>query len=549
MISTSISVRRCAHALFLAAGAALAGCGGGGNGTALTLPASTAGTSGTSGTATPAPFNTTPVASAQIDAAVARLDGLAADVMQRTKIPGMAVAVVKDGKVVYAKGFGVRRVGAPERIDPDTVFQLASVSKPIAATVVAGLLDGGALSWDTPAATRLPGFALSDPAITQQATIGDFFAHRTGLPGAIGDKLEDLGYDRAQILQRMRYVPLLSFRDTDRYSNFSLTAGAQAAANSYGTEWAALSERVLYAPVGMTSTSSRFADFIQRTNRATPHVQKDGGYQALYQRQPDEQSPAGGVSSSANDVARWLTLLLQNGSYNGRTIYTAAALQPAISEQVANGPVPADPSVRRNHYGYGFNVGPSSAGRLKLSHSGAFMLGAGTAFTALPAAGVAIVTLTNAAPIGAAEALNLSFEELVESGKTSRDWLPAFAERFQGFYVPEGSLAGQQPPAQPVAPLGDNAYTGTYASSYYGNAVVEAGGGGLVLRMGPTGARVFSLRHWSGNTFVFDLSGENAPPGSVARVDFAPGASGVSGSLKMDYYDEDLTHGTFTRTP
>lgn len=540
MIFATIPVRRGVHVLCLAAVAALAGCGGGGSTNALI--------SSSGGSASPPPINATPVTSAQIDAAVAKLDQLAADVMQRSKLPGMAVAVVKDGQVVYAKGFGVRRVGSPERVDADTVFQLASMSKPMAATVVAGLVGGQGVTWDTPAATRLPDFSLSDPAVTQQVTIGDFFAHRSGLPAAAGDKLEDLGYDRQQILQRMRYVPLLPFRTTYGYSNFGLTAGAEAAANSYGIDWATLSERTLYAPLGMNATSSRFADFMQRANRASPHVLQDGSYQALYQRQPDAQSPAGGVSSSVNDVAQWMTLLLQNGSYKGRTVVRAEALVPAITGQIVNGPS-NDPTVRPNYYGYGFNVGTTTAGRVKLSHSGAFMLGAGTAFTVIPAAGVAIVTLTNAAPVGAAEALNMTFEELVESGKPSADWVPLFAQRFLPFYTPEGSLAGQQPPSQPVPALGSNAYTGTYVSSYYGNAVVEASGSGLVLKMGPTGARIFPLRHWSGNTYVFDLSGEKAPHGSISRIDFKPGASGVSGSVAIEYYAEDIARGTFTRAP
>jgi CubicO group peptidase (beta-lactamase class C family) len=532
--TNNLTVRRSAFALLLAASAALAGCGGGG---------------GSSAAPSPTPFNTASVPSAQIDAAVSQLDAMAADVMKRSNIPGMAVAVVKDGQVVYAKGFGVRREGSPELIDANTVFQLASMSKPIAATVVAGLVGRNTVSWDTPAVTRLPGFSLSDASITQQVTIGDFFAHRSGLAEAVGDKLEDLGYDRAQILQRMRYVPLLPFRTSYGYANFGLTAGAEAVANAAGLDWATLSDRTLYQPLGMTSTSSRFADFMQRTDRASPHVKVNGIYQPLYQREPDEQSPAGGVSSSVNDVAQWMSLLLQYGKYQGRTIVTAEALLPAITGQIVKGPPSDDPTVRPEYYGYGFNVGTSSQGRLKLSHSGAFMLGAGTAFTAIPAAGVAIVTLTNAAPVGAAEALNMRFEELVESGKSTNDYVSLYAQFFQAFYVPEGSLAGQQPPAQPVPALGSNAYIGTYASSYYGNAVVEDSGSGLVLKMGPTATRIFPLRHWSGDTFVFDLSGENAPPGSVSRIDFDPNASSVANSMTLEYYAEDLAHGQFTRTP
>lgn len=543
MICESHVTRLAAQALFVVTSLALVACGGGGGGGAsFVMPVA-------SGTAPPAPAaNTSPVPSAQVDAAVAKLDDIAADVMKRSGIPGMAVAVVKDGSVLYAKGFGVRRIGSPERVDADTVFQLASLSKPIAATVVAGLVGRGIVSWDTPAAARLPGFSLSDAAVTQQVTIGDFFAHRSGLPEAAGDKLEDLGFDRAQILQRMRDVPLLPFRTTYGYANFGLTAGAESAANAANVEWATLSERTLYQPLGMTATSSRFADFMQRANRATPHVKSDGTYQALYQRQPDEQSPAGGVSSSVNDVAQWMSLIVQNGNYGGRTLIRADALLPAFSEQVAKSK-PADPSMRPDFYGYGFIVGHTSAGRVRLSHSGAFALGAGTAFTAIPAAGIAIVTLTNAAPVGVAESVNLTFEELVESGKTSRDWLTLFAEAFQGFYTPEGSLAGQSPPVQPVAPLGNNAYIGTYTSSYYGDAVVQVSGSGMVLKMGPTGARSFVLRHWSGNTYVFELQGENAPPGSISKIEFKPGVSGVSESLTMEYFAEDTTHGTFVRTP
>lgn len=115
-------------------------------------------------------------------------------------------------------------------------------------------------------------------------------------------------------------------------------------------------------------------------------------------------------------------------------------------------------------------------------------------------------------------------------------------------YEPFGSLAGQAPPAQPVAPLAINAYTGSYANDYYGRALVEADGSKLFLKLGPGGAKTYALRHWSGDTFVFDLQGENAPPGSLSRIDFSLGASGLAQSLRIEYYAEDLARGVFTKT-
>ncbi|WP_442287856.1 serine hydrolase [Variovorax sp. M-6] len=529
-------MRRCAQALVLGGCVALAACSGGGGGNAVVVPQAVGGT------------GAAPIPTEQIDAAVAKLDELVADIMRRSNIPGMAVAVVKDGRTIYAKGFGVRRVGSPERVDADTVFQLASMSKPIGATVVAGLVGRGTVSWDTPVVSKLAGFSLADASVTQRATIGDFYAHRSGLHGGVGDDLEGLGYDRQQILQRLRYAPLLPFRTRYNYANFGMTVGGEAAAVASGLEWATLSERTLYQPLGMNATSSRFADFMQRDNRASPHVLSDGRYQALHQRQPDAQSPAGGASSSVNDLAHWMSMVLQNGTYQGRPVVKAEALRPAISPQIVSSPA-ANASAPAGHYGYGFVIGTSSSGRVKLAHSGAFMLGAATSFSMIPSAGVAIVTLTNAAPVGAPEAVNASFDDLVEFGQVKSDWLAVHGAAFAKLYAIEGSLVDQQPPAQPVAPLGHNAYTGTYANSFYGNAMVESSGSGLVLKMGPGGARVFALRHWNGNSFVFDFPREIAEPGALSRIDFKPGVSGLSDSLQIEYYAEDIAGGVFTKTP
>ena len=128
-----------------------------------------------------------------VDNAVAKLDGIVDDLMKKSGIPGLAVAVVHGGKTVYAKGFGVKDVRSGDKIDPDTVFQLASLSKPLSATVVAHQVGANAIGWDTPIVSKLPWFALSDPAVTQMVSVGDMFSHRSGLPDHAGDMLEDLG--------------------------------------------------------------------------------------------------------------------------------------------------------------------------------------------------------------------------------------------------------------------------------------------------------------------------------------------------------------------
>jgi CubicO group peptidase (beta-lactamase class C family) len=469
-----------------------------------------------------------------VDNAVAKLDGIAEGLLRDSGVPGLAVAVVHGGKTVYAKGFGVRDVrnGAADgnRVDADTVFQVASLSKSLAATVVAHQVGEGAVGWDTPVAAKLPWFALSDPTTTRLVTVGDMFAHRSGLPDHAGDRLEDLGYDRRQVLDRLRQLRLDPFRISYAYTNFGLTAAAEAVAAGSGSSWEDLAADVLYRPLGMSSTSSRFADYQARADRAVGHIRIDGGYQPQYQRDPDPQSPAGGVSSSANDMARWLTMVLGNGDFEGKRIVDEQALLPAVTPQVVSARA-TEPAMRSGFYGYGFNVGSTSAARMQLSHSGAFELGAGANFVIIPSADVAIVALTNATPSGLPETLTAEFADLVQFGEVREDWRKSYADAFAAMDAPEGELVGKQPPANPVAAKPLSAYAGVYRNDYWGPATVTVRDGGLSLALGPR--LVVPLRHWDGDVFTFTLVTENAPPGTISKATFA------GGTLTLEYYNED----------
>jgi CubicO group peptidase (beta-lactamase class C family) len=472
---------------------------------------------------------------AQIDAAVARLNDLATDILRQTHIPGLAIAVVRDGQTVYAAGFGVRRVGTTDAVNADTVFQLASLSKSVGATVVAHQVGLGTISWDTPIVKHLPWFALSDDWITHHVTIADMYAHRSGLPDHAGDDLEDLGYDRDQVLRRLRLAKLHSFRDDYAYTNFGLTAAAEAVAAASHTDWATLSQQVLYQPLGMNATSSRFADFVQRPNHAVGQVRVGDGYQAKYQREPDPQSPAGGVSSSARDMARWMVLVLQGGVFEGRRIVAADALLPAITAEIVASHA-AEADARAGFYGYGFGVGTLPSGRVALSHSGAFDMGAATNYLMIPSLGLGIVILSNAAPIGAVEAVGMEFADLVQFGAITRDWLAAYGQLMAPLSAPSGSLVGKTPPEHPTPARPLPAYAATYHNDYFGDAIVARGGDALALSLGPK-KTAYPLRHWDGNVFSYEPSGENATAGSISKVTFTIDAAGRATSLAIEYYE------------
>ena len=242
--------------------------------------------------------------------ALPELESGAQHLVDIDEVPGLAIAVVYRDEVLFAKGFGVGLAGGSQRVDADTVFQLASLSKPVAATVVAALVSDGAVAWDTRIADIDPAFRLAEPYPTAHVTVADLFAHRSGLSGNAGNDLEALGFTRDEIMRRLRYLkPASSFRSAYAYSNFGITEGALAAAKAAGLAWEVAAETRLYKRLGMASTSSRHSDFLARTNRASLHVRFNGAWTPLATRDPDGQSPArrrqfDGTRSRTMDAAR-----------------------------------------------------------------------------------------------------------------------------------------------------------------------------------------------------------------------------------------------------
>jgi CubicO group peptidase (beta-lactamase class C family) len=416
--------------------------------------------------------------------------------------------------IVTAQRAALRELGKEAAIDAETVFQLASVSKSIAATVVSSVVGDGAISWESRMADIAPGFALHDAWPTQNVSLADLFSHRSGLPDHGGDVLEDLGFDRETILHRVRYLgPEYSFREGYAYTNFGLTAAAVAVAQSLGTSWEDLSAERLYQPLDMTHTSSRFADFMAQSNRAIPHV-KDGDRWVVtpMQRDPDAQSPAGGVSSTARDLTQWVRLQLGQGSFEGQQLIPTAALDPMHRPQAFSN-IPQDLARQRTgFYGLGLNVSYTDFGAVQWSHSGAFALGAATAFYLLPGSGFGVLALTNGAPVGVPEALCLSVLDLATTGTVSRDWLAFVAPRMAAAVEEDRYGTGTDwdtPPPDGASALEDAAYLGAYRNDFYGDVEIAHGADGLVLRIGPE-PREFPLSHYDHDTFSWQPVGENA---------------------------------------
>ncbi len=491
-----------------------------------------------------------------VAAAVDALPEFIEKALKQTGVPGAAVAVVSKGEVVFEKGYGVRDVTTDEPVDIDTVFQIASLSKPLSSSIVAkAITEDAELSWEDPVVEYLPGFALQDPYVTAHAKIADFFSHRTGIPTGGGDDLEDVGFDVDYIMAHMDQIPLASFRDTYQYSNFGLTVGGEAVAASRGQTWDQTAHELLFEPLGMTSTTTLHDDYLAADDRAAMHARTgEGVYEQLFDRDADAEAPAGGVASTAGDIAKWMNMVLGDGEVDGAEFIDPLVLAKTYSAHSITGGDAKNLASRTSHYGFGINVGATVTGRVNINHSGAFGWGSATNATMIPDLDLGIVVLTNGAPSGVPEAIVSEFLDLVQFGEETRPWLEMWPVVFAKFSDPAGDLVGEEPPAGAAAagPAGD--YVGTYTSPYFGSFIVTEENGSLTGALGPEGGYTFEIDPWDGDTMSFVPTGENALPGSLSSAVFVREGDQITG-VTLTYFNkfpaegqEPNGLGVFTRT-
>lgn len=478
------------------------------------------------------------ITAAQVRAVLPTLEKYVRDAMTKTGVPGVSVAVVFQDQVLYSNGFGVRENGKSDPVTEDTVFQLASLSKPIGATVIASLVSDNILSWDTEISDLDPAFQLHDAYPTSQVTVRDLYSHRSGLPGNAGNDLEELGFTRDEILHRLRVLPLGNrFRAAYAYSNFGMTEGGIAAVKPTGKTWEQVSKERLYVPLGMTHTTSLNADFLKETNVAKLHIKVDSKWTAKLIRQPDAQSPAGGVSSTAKDLAQWLKLQIGRGTFEGKQVIKEAAILETHNPVMYRGLHPL--SGNPNFYALGWGTEYDNAGRTVWTHNGAFSTGARTIATIYPQDELGIVVLCNAFPTGLPEAVSDTFFDLVHYGKPLQDHLVPWEQAFESLLdVPAAqAIETYRTPPSPVQPaLANEAYVGTYANDYLGTVYVTAGANGLVLQAGPNKME-FPLKHWNRDVFLSYPSAEI--PDMPSPVTFTIGPDGKATQLYIEALDSN----------
>lgn len=495
----------------------------------------------------------------------ARVDAL----RRSTGVPGIAIAIVEGGATTLARGYGLSKTGGA-RVDADTLFPIGSTSKAMTAAALATLVDDGKIQWDDKVVAHLPDFQMYDPWVTREMTIRDLLVHRSGLGPGSGDLLfvPRTNLSRAETVRRARFLkPKTSFRSAFAYSNLMYVVAGQLTEAVSGQRWEDyLLNRVL-RPAGMARTTTDSENNFATDNRAFPHARMSAGLrgvgaQELLNERDDlgrNAAPAGGVASSANDLAQWLHLMLGAGATPaGQRIFSAKTHAEMLTPNmlIPVGVMPPElkeTQANASAYSLGWNV-TDYRGAKMIWHGGA-VFGFKTAVIMLPVQKVGFAITINSED---GELIRGLMFELIDHylGLPKRDW-PATYASYRKKQLSEGLKVWQAAQARPAvtgaAPLAAN-LAGTYTDPWYGNIVVASANNALRIDFRSTPRMAGLLEHWQGDTYITRFDDKTLEPayvkfardkaGRIERVSMTP-ASPVA-DFSWDY--QDLSFAPSTRS-
>ena len=492
-------------------------------------------------------------------------------VMKTFDVPGIAIAIVKDGKVVATRGFGVRKLGEPAPVDGKTLFEIASNSKAFTAAALAMLVDEGKLAWDDPVTKHLPDFQMYDAYVTHEMTVRDLLTHRSGLGLGAGDLLwwPTSNFSTDEIIEKLRYIkPATSFRSAYAYDNLLYIVAGKIVAAKSGKSWGQTVREKILAPAGMTGTTTSLAEGAAIVNQSSPHSKINDRIAAVKSMPVANAAGAVGINTNAEDIAKWMQVLLDDGKIaaNGKSarLYSDARAKDLWTAQTPiriNEPPAALAATRPNFSAYGLGFQLRDYHGQKIAMHGGALQGFYTRVLLVPESKLGIAIFTNAESSGALTALQYRLLDQY-MGIAPSDWIAIVGEQDKAMHAKEQArvkAAGTGRTAASKPSLALAAYDGDYQDAWYGKATIRHVGNKQTLTFARTPELTGTLEHFQHDTFIVRWKERNFnadayvtfalnPDGSIERMRMAP----VSTETDFSYDFQDLsfvpakagTHGT-----
>jgi len=460
-----------------------------------------------------------PVASTDPAEKLRGIDDLAAKAMDEWKVPGVAIGVVKDGKLIYAKGYGYRDIEQKLPVTPDTLFAIGSITKSFTSLTFSMLNDDGKVDWDKPVHEVLPEFVMADPVATDHVTPRDLLSHRTGLPR------HDLtwyasDFSRPDLVNRVRYLKLSKdLRTTFQYNNLMMMTVGYLEGKVTGLGWEGTVRSRIFEPLGMTHSNFAVSDMAKSDNHALAYAWRKDAVKLVPYHNIDSIGPAGSINSSINDMSRYLTFQLGDGTWQGKRLVSESNLRMMHGPQtaVADPPAPfAFPELGHGAYGFAWVV-TSYRGHNLVWHNGGID-GFYALLSMLPDDHLGVVVLTNLPHGNIPDTLAYNaFDRLL--GIDQIDWLGRFKEREAKQKKEEEESkktkpSDKKPGTHPSHPLED--YAGEYENPGYGTLKINQKDQALEAVL--NNSLTFPLQHYHYD--VFQVPEDSDSPAASERLQF-----------------------------
>lgn len=438
------------------------------------------------------------------------VDALAEKTLKTFNIPGIAVAIVKDGKVVLAKGYGIKSIVTNEKVDSNTLFGIASNSKAFTTAALAILVDEGKVKWDDKVIQYIPEFKMYNDYVTNEFTVRDLLTHRSGLGLGAGDLMIWPGandFTSSDIIHNLQFLkPVSAFRTKFDYDNLLYTVAGKVIEKVSGKSWTDFIEQRIMQPLEMKNSAGSFATLKDTTNVIAPHVPIEGKLKAVKRYVNQIMDPAGGIYSSVNDLSKWMIMQLNNGKYgpNLENKIFSKDQQDEMWQLQTIIPTATKPPYNSHFSGYGLGWFLSDMkGYKEVTHTGG-LEGIVTQTTLYPELNLGIVVLTNQQ---AGKGLRAVTNTIKNSylGIPYFDYVEAYAKMLkdQSAGVDKATATVWETVSKNTKGAVDfKKYTGTYTDNWFGDITISERKGHLYFDSKRSPQLAGEIFYYKKNTFV-----------------------------------------------
>lgn len=471
-----------------------------------------------------------------------QLDSLVEKTLRTFNVPGIALAIIKDGQVIHSKGYGVRSIVSQKPVDENTLFAIASNSKAFTSAALGMLVDEGKIKWDTKVRDVIPEFKLYSPYVTEEFTVRDLLTHRSGLGLGAGDLMiwpDSTKVTKEELIHNLRYLkPVSSFRTKYDYDNLLYIVAGEVVDRVSGITWEEFIERRIMEPLGMNQSSASLKRIKNKENVIDAHAPVNGKLEVVSSYFADMGNAAGGIYSNIADLSKWVLLQLNDGKYGpqlANTLFsTAVHAEMWTPQTIIRGRATVPYKSNFTSYGLGWNLTDIN-GYFQAMHTGG-LGGVVTQTTILPELNLGILVLTNQQSGAAFTAISNQIKDAyfgIKGTDRINEYATAVQKREANAVAITDQIwkdidAQQKQVKQPDL----TAYTGNYQDPWFGTISLTIKNNKLYFQSEKSPKLRGEAFYYKGNTFV--VKWEDRSMDADAFLIFSLSKEGKADAMKME---------------